>query len=389
MALMTSLTPQNMTFLIVDDMDNMRRSVRAMLKLIKYGKDYYEAPHGKEAWKILSQKNHGIDFIICDYNMPYMSGTELLHLMRADKNLRDIPFLMITADANKEVVAEAAEHDVDAYLTKPFVTASLETKIDELLDKAENPDLPTKLLKESKLAEEKGDIKKALQLALEASKANRNLSRPYRELGRLFIKIKNVKQAISQFTQAIDLNRLDVTSYHYLGQLYLHQGKLDKAIDYYSKAMDISPRHSDRAFKFADLLIKKKQPQKAEKVLRLLLKHDPTNQDNLEKIALMASSHGLLELAIKCYKDIIKHAPRRLSIHKRLGLALQQSGQHKEATAYLEKASQKFTEDVELLIALANSYLAMDMLIRADRCAAKAAQLDPDNREAKSILSQC
>ncbi len=386
---MTSLTPQNMNFLIIDDMDNMRRSVRAMLKLIKYGKNLYEAPHGKEAWKILSKKNHGIDFIICDYNMPYMSGTELLHLLRADKVLRDIPFLMITADANKEVVAEAAEHDVDAYLTKPFVTASLETKIIELLDKAENPDIPTKLLKESRLAEEQGDIKKALQLALKASKANRNLSRPYRELGRLFIKVKNVKQAISQFTQAIDLNRLDVTSYHYLGQLYLHQGKLDKAIDYYSRAMDISPRHSDRAFKFADLLIQKNQPQKAEKVLRLLLKHDPSNQDNLEKIASMASANGFPDLAIKCYKDILKHAPRRLSIHKLLGLALLQKGQHNQASAYLEKAVQKFSEDVELLVGLAKCYLAMNMLVRADRCASKAALLDPESQEAKSILSKC
>ncbi len=386
---MNSLTPQNMNILIVDDMDNMRRSIRAMLKLIKYGKNLYEAPHGKEAWKMLQGKNHGIDFIISDYNMPYMSGTDLLHNLRSNKLLRDIPFLMITADANKEVVAEAAEHDVDAYLTKPFVTASLETKIDELLDKTKNPDPQTKLLKESKLAEENGDIKKAIKLAIEASKANRNLSRPYRELGRLFIKIKNVKQAIAQFSQAIDLNRLDVTSYHYLGQLYLHQGKLDKAIDYYSKAMDISPRHSDRAFKFANLLIKRNLPKKAEKVLRLLLKHDPKNQETLEKIAMMAGSNGLPDLAIKCYKDLLKHAPRRLSIHKRLGMTLQEKGQHNQASAYLEKAAQKFTEDVELLIALARSYLAMDMLVRADRCASKAAQLDPENREAKSILTQC
>ncbi len=386
---MNPLNPQNLTFLIVDDMDNMRRSVRAMLKLINYGKNFYEAPNGKEAWKMLNQKESRINFIICDYNMPYMSGTELLHLLRGNKLLRDIPFLMITADANKEVVAEAAEHDVDAYLTKPFVTASLETKINELLDKASNPDIQTKLLKESKLAEESGDIKKAIKLALEASMVNRNVSRPYRELGRLFIKIKNIKQAIAQFKQAIDLNRLDVTSYHYLGQLYLHQGELDKAIDYYSKAMDISPRHSDRSFKFAELLIKKGQPQKAEKVLRLLFKHDPNNQENLEKIALIAGSNGFPDLAIKCYKDILKHAPRRFSIHKHLGLVLQQKGQHNQASGYLEKAAQKFTEDVELLIALAQSYLAMDMLVRADRCASKAALLEPDNLEAKSILSQC
>ena len=100
---------KKMNFLVVDDMDNMRRSIRAMLQIINYGKKIYEAPNGQVAWEILGKYGESIDFIISECAMPVMSGTELLHRIRLDKKLRNIPFLMITAEANMGVVAEAAE----------------------------------------------------------------------------------------------------------------------------------------------------------------------------------------------------------------------------------------------------------------------------------------
>ncbi|MCJ7603984.1 MAG: response regulator, partial [Desulfobulbaceae bacterium] len=212
-----------MNFLIVDDQDNMRRSIRAMLKLINYGKEHFEAPNGREAWKFLTVNKAKIDFVIADYAMPFMKGTELLSRIRSHNTLRDIPFLMITAEANKEVVAEAAEHDVDAYLTKPFVTALLEHKIDELLSKAQNPDPLTLHLRLARDLEEKGDIPAAIEEAKKASAANPSSSRPFRELGRLMLKAGDMPKALKCFQKAIEINRLDVTSYHYLGQIFYRQ----------------------------------------------------------------------------------------------------------------------------------------------------------------------
>ncbi len=386
---MEQKSPKDMTFLIVDDMDTMRRSVRAMLKLIKYGKKLYEAPHGKEAWNMLSRGVVRVDFVICDYSMPHMTGTELLHKIRSSKKLRDIPFLMITADANKEVVAEAAEHDVDAYLAKPFVTASLETKIDELLSNMYNPDKASSLLRASRDACEAGDIKGAIKLALGACKANPRLSRPYRELGRLFVMKRDTKRAITAFTRAIDMNRLDVTSYHYLGQLHFHTGDLNKAINFYTKAMDISPRQSERAFDFVNLLLKKRQFVEAEKILKMILKYHYSDLGTLEKIATLASKSGFYKLAIKCYRKILKYVPDKIAIRKCLGIALHQQGQHSEAARELEKAAEKFNHDLPLLLILAQTYLDMGMFIRADKWAVAAIRIDSDNREAKKILAQC
>ncbi len=387
---MKQLPPHEMTFLIVDDMDNMRRSVRAMLKLINYGKAIYESPNGREAWKTLNTPDHeAIDFVICDQNMPYMKGTELLNTMRKQEKLRHIPFLMITGEANTEVVAEAAEHDVDAYLTKPFVTASLETKIDELLNNLYNPDQATRLLKEANLVERKGNIPQAMKLIHAAAMLKPGLSRPHRELGRLYLKLKKVPEAIKEFNIAIDINRLDVTSYHYLGELYFYQGKIDQAIRAYSYAMDISPRHTNRAFKFVGLLVKKKELKKAEQILKVVLRHNNEDIKILEQISTIASEHNFNDLAIRCYKTILKHSPRHLAIQKCLGIQLQKKGKYNEASIFLERAVTKFHQDVELLLSLAQCYLDMGRLIMADKWAAQVLQIEPENPDARQILNQC
>lgn len=384
------LSPRLMNFLIVDDQDNMRRSVRAMLKLINYGKELFEAPNGREAWKFLTANNaKKIDFIIADYAMPFMKGTELLGRIRSHNTLRDIPFLMITAEANKEVVAEAAEHDVDAYLTKPFVTASLEHKIDELLAKAQNPDPLTLYLRQARDLEEKGDIPGAIEEAKKASAANPRSSRPFRELGRLMLKTNDMPKALKCFQKATEINRLDVTSYHYLGQIFYRQGEIDKATGYFAQAMEISPRHSDRALKFARLLAKKDNSTEVEKVLRLIVKNNEGDADIQEQIAELAMDQGLFVLAIKCYRTILKDQPDNLHISKMLGIALQKNGAYNEAVLHLEKAANKYGEDLDLLLSLAQTFLAMDMLIRADKWASIAHRLFPDNREAKKILDKC
>ena len=190
---MKNFNPKQMNFLIVDDMDNMRRSIRAMLKLIQFGKKHYEAANGEDAWKILHNEGISIDFIISDWKMPKMNGIDLLSKVRASKKLRDTPFLIITAETNQTFIAEAAENDVDAYLTKPFVTATLEQKIIGLLKDRAKPSLLATLLKKARTLREKGDLNGAIVCAKKAVGVNNRSSRPLRELGRLFLQKQDHK----------------------------------------------------------------------------------------------------------------------------------------------------------------------------------------------------
>lgn len=386
---MEQKSPKDMKFLIVDDMNNMRRSIRAMLKLIQYGQEFYESGNGREAWKFLTRYPGAIDFIICDYAMPYMTGTELLNRIRLNKNLRDIPFLMITAEANQEIIAEAAENDVDGYLTKPFVTASLEHKIDELLHKSFHPDPFVQHLRASRDFEEKGDLKNAIREAKMALKKNQRSSRPYRELGRLFFQAGNIKDSLTCFQKAVKINRLDVSSYHYLGQIYFKQDKLDKAILFFAKAMEISPRDSDRAIKFARLLIKKRKKKEAEKTLRLVLKNNSDNEEIKDAIVKLAMEHRLHDLAVKCLRSMLKSKPNSKTLHKKLGMVLRKKGLFNEAALELEQAVKDNSNDIELILALARVYLDMDMMIRADKWATLARRIAPDNEEAKTIMARC
>lgn len=381
-------SPRDMTFLIVDDMDNMRRSIRAMLRLIHFGKDFYEAANGRDAFKLLEKGEAPIDFIISDYKMPYMNGTELLYRLRGNRKFRDIPFLMITAEANQEVVAEAAEHDVDAYMTKPFVTASLEQKIKELLHQSIHPSPLTLHLKNARDLEEEGDVDGAMEEAKKAAAANPNSSRPLRELGRLFVKKGDFKNALLCFKKAIELNRLDVTSYHYLGQIYYRAGDVTKATDHFATAMDISPRHSDRAINFSKLLLKQQKLKEAEKVLKLVLRTNNEDLDLKEDIAETCSANGLYDMAVKCYHEILRSDPERFYLQKNLGITLRRSGDNNEAVGVLEEALGKLGDDIDIMLELSYAYLEMKMPMRADKWATKIIRVDPQNQAAKEILSQ-
>lgn len=386
---MQAKTPKDMTFLIVDDVDNMRRSIKAMLKLLSYGREYYEATNGRDAWQILQDRNIVIDFVISDYYMPHMSGTELLNLIRANKKTRDIPFLMVTAEANMDIVAEAAEHDVDAYMTKPFVTATLEQKINELLNRLNNPDPVTQHLMKSRELEEHGDLNGAIQAATQATSLNIRSSRPFRELGRLLVKKGDFKKGLLCFEKAVELNRLDVSSYHALGQIYFRLDQVEKAMQYFARAMEISPRHSDRALSFAKLLLKKQRTAEAEKILRMVLKSKASDIDFREDVADVCSQHGLAELAFKTYQEVLKDDPERFYLNKKIGFALVKAGERNEGVKILEKAAEKFPEDIELLLTLARTYFDIKMVMRADNWATRVIRLDQENEEARAILKKC
>ncbi len=123
---------QNMKILIVDDFATMRKVIRNLLRQIGY-QNVIEAEDGVDALKELrSQK---IEFIISDWNMPNMSGIELLRAVRADSELRDLPFLMVTAESLKENVVEAVKAGVSNYIVKPFTAEVLSEKIKKILEK--------------------------------------------------------------------------------------------------------------------------------------------------------------------------------------------------------------------------------------------------------------
>ena len=116
-------------FLVIDDLSTMRRIVRNLLKELGFT-NVDEAEDGVNALQKL--RTESFDFVISDWNMPKMTGIELLRQVRADAALRHLPVLMITAEAKKENIIEAAQAGASGYIVKPFTAATLDEKLNKI-----------------------------------------------------------------------------------------------------------------------------------------------------------------------------------------------------------------------------------------------------------------
>ncbi|WP_170107373.1 chemotaxis response regulator CheY [Stenotrophobium rhamnosiphilum] len=123
---------RNMKILIVDDFSTMRRIVKNLLGDLGYS-NTTEADDGKTAWPLLQAGE--FDFVVTDWNMPGMTGIDLLKNIRADARLAKLPVLMVTAEAQRDQIIEAAKAGVNGYIIKPFTAVTLKEKIDKIFQR--------------------------------------------------------------------------------------------------------------------------------------------------------------------------------------------------------------------------------------------------------------
>lgn len=127
-----SAVDRNMPILVVDDFSTMRRIVKNCLKQLGF-ENITEAEDGAVAWNKLQAGE--FKFIISDWNMPNMMGIDLLRNVRSSDNYKAVPFLMVTAEAQKENVLEAAKAGVSNYIIKPFTADALQQKMEAIFKK--------------------------------------------------------------------------------------------------------------------------------------------------------------------------------------------------------------------------------------------------------------
>ncbi|MGE1156817.1 MULTISPECIES: chemotaxis response regulator CheY [Pseudomonas] len=121
-----------MKILIVDDFSTMRRIIKNLLRDLGFT-NTVEADDGITAIPILNSGS--IDFLVTDWNMPGMTGIDLLRHVRADEKLRSLPVLMVTAEAKREQIIEAAQAGVNGYVVKPFTALALKEKIEKIFER--------------------------------------------------------------------------------------------------------------------------------------------------------------------------------------------------------------------------------------------------------------
>ena len=125
---------KDINILVVDDFSAMREIIRNLLHELGFD-NTSEADDGQTALPML--KTGKFDFLVTDWSMPDMDGLTLLKTVRADEQLGDLPVLMVTAEAKREQIVDAAEAGVNAYIVKPFTAETLKEKIDRIFQPKE------------------------------------------------------------------------------------------------------------------------------------------------------------------------------------------------------------------------------------------------------------
>jgi CheY-like chemotaxis protein len=376
-----------MTVLIADDMPNMITTIRGMMKYLNFGGKFFSASTGEEAWNIL--KKEPVDLAILDYNMPVMNGAELLNRIREDRDLRDLPVLMVTAQANMEFVAEAAESEIDAYILKPATVKVLGDKITSVIQNANDPSPMVFHLKEARHYDDVGDIDGAIEEALLAIEANPASSRPPRELGYYYMRKDDLKSAEKWLLKAAKMNDLDVVAFHHLGELYVRLNDIETASKYFEKAMDISPRHVPRAVFFGTTLLERNMIPEAVQVYEKALSLSGNDTQLQEEIAGYCIEKGAKEYGAKLLESILRRRPDRNDLASLAGATFKKIGEYSKALTYLSRAEREDSDNVDVKLHLAEVLLAMGKSIRAEKPLKQVLEKDPENGKALDLLKQC
>ena len=125
---------KNMKILIVDDFSTMRRIIKNLLRDLGFN-NTQEADDGNTGLPML--RSGGFDFLITDWNMPGMTGIDLLKAVRSDPALAALPVLMVTAESKREQIIEAAQAGVNGYVVKPFTAGTLQEKISKIFERVQ------------------------------------------------------------------------------------------------------------------------------------------------------------------------------------------------------------------------------------------------------------
>lgn len=126
--------PSDTKILVVDDMMTMRKIVKKALTDMGF-KNFLEAKDGQEAWQIINDGGSNVQLVVSDWNMPNCTGLDLLKRVRADGRMKNVPFILVTAESEGSQVKEAIESGADDYVTKPFQGDTLRQKLERVYKK--------------------------------------------------------------------------------------------------------------------------------------------------------------------------------------------------------------------------------------------------------------
>lgn len=379
----TNLNPENLSILVVDDMKSMRLTVRKMLKNLNIGVRLRFAENGKEGLEVLRASE--FDLAIIDWNMPVMNGIAMLEEIRNDIALRDMPVIMITAEAERDIVSEVAETEINGYLLKPLTLGSLDKTIKAVIKKFNNPDPLTKHRKQAREMEEKGDFKAAIEQLKSALSYKPSASRLLRQLGLLHFKIKKSSIAEKCLLKAVSVNKQDAISRVYLADYYLKINQLEKAGNYYLEILSLSTRYNEKAFDIGKKLLKNDLRSLALDIFSKVISQSKKRNDAREQIIEICLSNNERKFPLVLLEHGIKENPSNYDMIYKAGLIILGMGDTDKALKYFTKVDRHVRGHLDVKFEIAKIYYMNRKILKADDYLNQILRLDPNHEEAIAL----
>jgi tetratricopeptide (TPR) repeat protein len=374
----------NLSFLVVDDIANVRMIIRDMLRYLGYS-NVTEAEDGVVGWnKLVSQK---IDLAIVDWNMPRMNGIELLRKARSRSELADIPFIIVSGEVGDETIAEAAETEVDAYIIKPFVAATLDEKIIGVLNRTRNP-LPidsqlkqiTAYGREKQFGKALAELKKAILLYPRDPRITLAFAKTYKEMGLH-------EDAEKSYKRTLYFEPKFVKAYDGLAELYRQTGDEKKLIGTLKEGLAVSPKNASRQAEFGKACLESGLTDEAKRAFNEALKAEPNNSIIQHEMAEVLMAKGMDKEATLFFQAASRANPGDLHTYNRLGIAFRKQGKYEEAFDEYRKALLIAPNDENLCYNLGRAYFEVGRNDEALGQFKRALQINPALLAAREMVA--
>ena len=374
---------KNLSILIVDDVKSMRRIAQKMLRNLKIGKVLHTAENGVEGLSVLYSTK--VDLVILDWKMPVMSGAELLENIRQDRLLRDIPVLMVTGEAEKDIVSDAAEIEVNGYLLKPLTPALLESKIKIIIDHINHPDMATIHINKAREFEEQDNLTAAIEHMKQAVELKPGASRVLRNLGLLYQKTNDKILTQKWFLKAAKANPRDAVTKHLLAEMFWKEKDYLKAGQYYLQVLALTRKFSDRAILLGRTLLKKKLNNLAKQLFTKIISTSVKALPVKEKIADICMEHGELEYSNTLLQNLIQELPSKFDLVYKAGVVCEMMEDIDKALEHFLFVEQHQSNRMDVKLKLAQIYYDKKKTIQADNYLNQVLNKNPDNKEALAL----
>lgn len=375
--------PKGLRGLIVDDHDLIRKTIAKVLRKLEFA-EVYEAHNGKDARAIIDSQN--IDLVICDLDVNFISGFELLDHVRALDTGSDIPFIIVTGAAGKEDIVKAANKGAEDYIVKPFQSEELEAKVIKVLNQYH---APGPVLARLRMAEKKiqlGEFEAASTLLMSALKLKDSPRGRHLEAV-LLMKQKRTTEAVQQLLENLRVSPSYLKNYVTLSNLFIESRDVPNAIKALMQELDIHPKQPLRQIKLANMLLKDGNTEASIEHYRLALLENNKNPEALYGMGTAYAMTENMDKAIYYFKRYRRHHPRDSRPLKAIVQFAKKFKKNKIAELALIDEKKSHPDRLDTYTVLAEYYFGLGLVEQAFATLEAAIKRKPDYSPAHVMMA--